>query len=331
MDSITQIVLGIAVAEVCAGKTLKNRGFLYGAILGTIPDLDVLVGQFIDPIDGILIHRGPSHSVLFALLLSLLLGWCITKIERQRISFKTAYWMSFWCLFTHALLDMCTTWGTQIFWPLPYRFSANIIFVIDPLYTIPFLIFLIMVWRTKDVLLRKKYVTRGLYYSCGYLLLACFLKLYADNQFAKALKAQNISYDKLMTKPTPFNLILWNANVATEDAYFLGDYSLFDTQPITFTRYPKHPEIEAHLENSITFQKLKQISEGWYIVNQANDKLYFNDLRFGRLNNNTKGPQFVFSYELLPSAPDYIAKEVPKDRGDGKQLLKRMFIRLKGN
>jgi membrane-bound metal-dependent hydrolase YbcI (DUF457 family) len=331
MDSVTQIVLGIAVAEVTAGKTLKNRGFLYGAILGTIPDLDVVVGQFLNPIDGILIHRGMSHSVLFALLFSLLLGWCITKIEKQRISFKTSYWMSFWCLFTHALLDMCTTWGTQIFWPLPYRFSANTIFVIDPLYTIPFMIFLIMVWRTKDIVLRRKYVMRGLYISCGYLALACCIKLYADNQFTKALAKQNISYDKLMTKPTPFNLILWNANVATKDAYLLGDYSLFDTQPITFTVYPKHPEIEARLGNSVTFEKLKHISEGWYIVNQVGPRLYFNDLRFGLLDDNPKAPQFVFSYEIIPSSPDYIAIEVPKNKGDGKALLKKLFTRLKGN
>lgn len=331
MDSITQIVLGIAVAEVVAGKTLRNRGFLYGAILGTVPDLDVLVGQFLNPLDGILIHRGMSHSIPFALFASLLFGWLITKVERHRISFKTAYWMSFWCLFTHALLDMCTTWGTQIFWPLPYRFSANIVFVIDPMYTIPFIVFLILVWRAKDAMLRRKYVLRGIYVSSAYLVLACFLKLYADNRFAKALQAQNISYDKLMTKPTPFNLILWNANVATKEAYLLGDYSLFDTKPITFTVFPKHPELEQPLKDNTDFKKLQHISEGWYLVNQDTGKLYFNDLRFGRLDNDDDNPHFVFSYQFVQTPQGLRAIEVPKDRGDGKALLSRMFTRLKGN
>ena len=42
MDSLTQIVLGIATAELVAGKKLQNKTFLYGAMLGTIPDLDIV-------------------------------------------------------------------------------------------------------------------------------------------------------------------------------------------------------------------------------------------------------------------------------------------------
>ncbi|HSD15595.1 MAG TPA: metal-dependent hydrolase [Flavobacterium sp.] len=331
MDSVTQIVLGIAVAEACAGKKLQNRTFLYGAILGTIPDLDVLVGKFMDPIDAIMIHRGMSHSLLFHLFLAPILGWLITKIEKQRISFKEASWMAFLCLFTHPLLDMCTTWGTQVLWPLPYRYSLNCIFVIDPLYTIPLLIFLIMVWRTKNNELRTKYVRRGLFLSTGYMLLALSIKSFALYKFEKALGDQNVSYDEIMVKPTPFNLILWNANVATKEAYLLGDYSLFDTQPITFTKYTKNPDLEIPLENNVDFKKLKISSEGWYLVDQVNGKTYFNDLRFGILNDDPKAPQFVFSYEFVRSTEGLKAVEVPKTKRDAKALLKKMFIRLKGN
>ncbi|KGO96879.1 metal-dependent hydrolase [Flavobacterium enshiense] len=331
MDSLTQIVLGIAGAEVCAGKKLQNRGFVYGAILGTVPDLDVIVAKFLDPLDGIMIHRGMSHSLLFHLFLAPIFGWSIQRIEKQRISFKSATLMAFWCLFTHPLLDMCTTWGTQVLWPLPYRYSLNCIFVIDPLYTVPFLIFLIMVWRTKNNDLRAKYVRRGLYISTGYMLLALSIKSYALYKFEKALENQNISYNEIMVKPTPFNLILWNANVATKEGYFLGDYSLFDTQPIHFTLYPKNYGLEASLKENTDFQKLKIISEGWFIVNQINEKIYFNDLRFGILNDDPKAPQFVFSYQFIQSPEGLKATEVPKYKGDAKALLKRMYIRLQGN
>jgi inner membrane protein len=66
----TQIALGIAIAEVCAGKKLKNKTILYGSILGTIPDLDVVVGLFLDPVNAVLIHRHQSFalSILFFLL-----------------------------------------------------------------------------------------------------------------------------------------------------------------------------------------------------------------------------------------------------------------------
>jgi len=239
--------------------------------------------------------------------------------------------MAFWCLFTHALLDMCTTWGTQILWPLPYRYSLNSIFVIDPLYTVPLLITLIMVWRTKNNVLRTRYVKWGLYISTGYLLLACGIKLYALNQFEKALAVQKIAYNEIMVKPTAFNLILWNANIATKEGYLLGDYSLFDTQPIAFKSYPKNPELEIALKDNTDFKKLQIASEGWYLVSQYNGKLYFNDLRFGLLNNNPNNPQFVFSYEFVPTPQGLKAFEVLKNNRDGKALLKRIFTRLQGN
>ena len=77
MDSLTQITLGISIAELVAGKKLQNKTFLYGAILGTIPDLDIVVGKFLSDIEGVAIHRGLSHSLLFFLFLSPVLGLVI--------------------------------------------------------------------------------------------------------------------------------------------------------------------------------------------------------------------------------------------------------------
>ena len=68
MDSLTQIILGAAVGEAVAGKKLGNKAAFWGAIAGTIPDLDVLIRHFAHPIDGALWHRGFSHSIVFALL-----------------------------------------------------------------------------------------------------------------------------------------------------------------------------------------------------------------------------------------------------------------------
>lgn len=332
MDSFTQIVLGIATAEVVAGKKLQNKTFLYGAVLGTIPDLDILVGKFMSDVEGVAIHRGLSHSLLFFLVLAPLIGFLIAKIEKGKIGFKTAFWMSFWCFTTHVFLDLFTSWGTQILWPLDTRFALKTIFVIDPLYTIPLLVSLIFVWKNKAHTQRKKYVCKGLAISSGYLLLTCFLKLVALHRFEKALEEQHISYQELIVKPTAFNTMLWNANIATKEGYFLGDYSFFDTQPISFTFYVRNRVLEEKLKNSDDFQKLQQISEGWYLVSEKNDSLYCNDLRFGLLNDNPSHPQFAFSYVFVwDNNGKYIAKEVPKAKRDGKALLKKIFTRIKGN
>ena len=331
MDSFTQIALGIAVAEVCAGKQLKNKTFLYGAILGTLPDLDVLVGMFLNPVDAVLIHRGISHSLFLFLLVSPLFGWLISKLEKDKISIMRATNMAFWGLFTHVLLDMFTSWGTQILWPLEQRFALKTIFVIDPFYTIPLVIAIVYVWKTNNESFRYKYIIRGLLISSSYLLLSCFIKLYAVSQFEKALKNQGIQYSEIIVKPTAFNLILWNANIATNDNYLLSDYSLFDTQAISFVAYNKNNVLEKQLIGNPDFEKLKKASEGWYIISQKGEDLYFNDLRFGLLNDKPTNPQFAFSYQFVQNNSEMHAKEVPKSKSDGKRLLQKIFTRLKGN
>lgn len=63
MDSLTQIVLGAAVGEAVLGKKVGNKAMFYGAIAGTIPDLDVYVGKLFDTVTALEIHRGFTHSV----------------------------------------------------------------------------------------------------------------------------------------------------------------------------------------------------------------------------------------------------------------------------
>lgn len=332
MDSFTQILLGIATAEAIAGKKLKNKTFLYGAILGTIPDLDIIVGKFMSDVDGVYIHRGLSHSLLFFILIAPILGWLIKKIEKGKINFYTATWMAFWCLTTHVLLDLFTSWGTQILWPLENRFALKTIFVIDPLYTIPLLITVVCVWKKNDNFTRQKYLFRGLAISSGYLVISCILKLIAVQQFEKALLIKNITYQQLIVKPTAFNTILWNANIATSDGYLLANYSFFDSQPISFAFYTKNKILEKKLSNNNDFKKLQKISEGWFTITEQNKNLYFNDLRFGLLNDDAQNPQFAFSYKFISCFDGKLtAQEVPKAKRDGKLLLQNIFSRIKGN
>jgi len=80
MDSLTQIVLGAAVAEASLGKKIGNRAMVWGAIGGTIPDLDVIANGFMSPIDALAFHRGPTHSALYLTLLAILIGWSVSRM-----------------------------------------------------------------------------------------------------------------------------------------------------------------------------------------------------------------------------------------------------------
>ena len=332
MDSLTQIVLGAAVGEAVLGKKVGNKAMLYGATAGTIPDLDVLASHFTDTVTALSVHRGFTHSIVFSMLFAPIFGWLVSRYEAYK-DFKGWSWLFFWAFITHPILDAHTTWGTQLFWPFDLRLAFKTIFVIDPVYTLPFMVFLILAMRQKrSAEKRQRYNKIGLVVSSSYLLLTFFLKWMAFNQFESALKNQNITYTHLDTRPAPLNTILWSANVETENAYLLGNYSFFDTQPITFETYPKNHELLGQLADSESVQRMIAISKGWYTINENGGQLYFNDLRFGVLSMTPNAQNFVFKYKISENHLGEVTfTEEPKDKRDGKQLVLDLWTRIKGN
>ena len=47
MDLLTHIVLGAACGKIVLGKKVGNKALLFGAIGGTIKDLDVFIGKLL--------------------------------------------------------------------------------------------------------------------------------------------------------------------------------------------------------------------------------------------------------------------------------------------
>jgi inner membrane protein len=332
MDSLTQIVLGAAVGEVVLGKKVGNKAMFYGAVAGTIPDLDVISSNFTDTASALEFHRGFTHSIVFSVLFAPVFGWLVTRYEQLK-DFRAWSLLFFWAFFTHPLLDAHTTWGTQLFWPFDLRLAFKTIFVIDPLYTVPFLVCLIFAMVHNRANPKRQYYNKlGLLISSGYLLLTFILKYLALTQFESALANQNIEYKAMETRPSPLNTILWNANIDTEDAYLLADYSLFDTQPISFTSYPKNHQLPDSLADSPPIRKMQRITNGWYIISEENGLLYFSDLRFGILGFEEKSMDFAFKYRISTGRDGKVKlTEVGKTPRDGKQLIGQLWKRIKGN
>ena len=331
MDSLTQMALGAAVGEAVLGKKNGNKAIILGAIAGTIPDLDVAAAYFTDTVSALEIHRGFTHSIFFAVLFGLLFGWLLSLWDK-RASLRE--WIVFWffCFVTHPLLDAHTTWGTQLLWPVDIRLAYKNIFVIDPLYTLPLVVFLILAMvQKRGTAKRRKFNNLGLIISSSYLVLTLILKGLAYQKFVDALDNQQISYTELETKPSPFNTILWTANVNTEDAFLIGDYSFFDTQPITFHPHPKNQEALGHLASQPKVERLMNITKGWYTVSERKDGIYINDLRFGMMSVDPKSEKFAFSFLIEPMGEEVIITEEAKNPGDAKKLLSDLWERLQGN
>ena len=177
---------------------------------------------------------------------------------------------------------------------------------------------------------RRKYNNLGLIISSSYLLLTLILKGFAYKQFANALREQGIVYEQMDIRPTPFNTILWNANVDTEGRYLLGEYSFFDAKGISFRPYPKNHDLMGGLVTNEKLNRLIDITEGWYTISEDNGKLYFNDLRFGPMSLDKEERRFAFSYELENSETGLKIIETPKRPRDVNSVFKALWARIWG-
>ena len=144
MDPLSQGTVGAAFAQSFANKNnIFKIGFI-GFLAGLTPDLDVLIKSPTDPILSLEYHRQFTHSLFFIPFGSLIFAFLIFPLVKRSLSLKTVYFASLLGYSTHGLLDACTSYGTQLFWPFSNeRVSWNNISIIDPLFTIPILIFLL--------------------------------------------------------------------------------------------------------------------------------------------------------------------------------------------
>ena len=223
MDSLTQIVLGAAVAEAVAGKKMGNKAAFWGAIAGTIPDLDVFLTRLYHPVDAALVHRGFSHSILFALLMGPLLGLIVFRLYKRRYELNLWIKLFFLGIITHPMLDMFTNYGTEFLWPINWRITFNSVFVIDPLYTVPFMICLIIALLLKrDNPKRYRINMAGIYYSSAYLLYGVIIKLFilgnANNYFTE----NDLNTRNAMVTPMPLTSFYWMMLAEDDTNYYVG-------------------------------------------------------------------------------------------------------------
>src|SRR5690606_2254861 len=326
MDSLTQAILGIAVAHTgFSNKINRKKTVLFGAIVATLPDLDIYLAKlFNDPLTEIELHRGFSHSILFFLFFALVISGLVRKYFKNS-SFKRLYFTTFAILITHSLLDVFTTWGTQLLWWYPEKFALKSIFVVDLFYTVPLLISVIVGLKKRTLFFTYSgLLVSSLYLGWG-LVAQNSVKKEVQQQFSETIDQK---IQKITVKPTFSNSILWNVIIETSDGFYLSDRSLLDRNLMEFQYFPHQHHLLKDLKTDKNIQRLIAISENQYIITQNENGLVFNDLRFGLLKNEADNVQFAFSYQLIPTANGFQIKELPKDKRDGKQLLKNIWDRI---
>jgi inner membrane protein len=305
MDSITQATLGAAIGQALLGKKIGSKAAVLGAIVATIPDLDVILLPFYDSLQRISIHRGFSHSILFSVLGALLLTYILTRIKwTNEISVKRLFLFNWLALFTHMLLDAFTAYGTQLFLPFSdYRVSFDSINIVDPFYTIPLLIGLVVTTYQRSKRNKWSWANRiGLVISSVYLLFSLVNKQFVSNSIQSELIENHIAYNEMKTIPVGVGNVNWYGVAKNKDTLYVGKYSRFKKGTVDFHSFPINEELLEGL-NPMLSERLKWFSQGFYTVAEKDGKVrLYNlqcDMQGVRTYGNYKAPT-AFYFEISP-------------------------------
>lgn len=284
MDSLTQIALGGAVGYAVLGNKVGRKAIVWGAVLGTLPDLDVFL-PYSGEVEAFTYHRGFSHSLLMHILVSPFIAWLIVKLHPATSAFKKEwFWLAILTLSTHAILDSFTVYGTQLFWPLTeYPVGISNLFIIDPLYTLPLLFGLAIAAMPKmSALKATRMNTLGLVLSSAYIAWSLVAKVYIDNKIEASLSLQGIDSTRYVSTPAPLTTLLWRTVVMSNNKYYEGYASLFDSpKEITFTPYENQTYLIDDIKNEWGVERLQWFTKGFYAIKQDAEKVLLTDLRMG--------------------------------------------------
>ena len=406
MDSVTQIVLGAAVGEVVLGKKLGNRAMIWGAIGGTIPDLDIIVNLFADDMTALAAHRGLSHSFFFAFVGSILFAYLTHKLfssglyrepwykglisicsflfvvlfgsaiywastvatnghnplvaiglisglllmgrslyknyyvkdqaqEPAGVSYKEWYWFFFWTICTHFLLDAFTAYGTQVFQPFSdYKVAFNTISVADPMYTVPFLLCLIIASRyLKNSTNRSIWNWAGIGISSLYLLLTVVNKISVDKRFEQKFAERGIQYEQYTAGPSILNNALWTGTVEGDTAYYSMMMSIFDSESYqqNINIIPKNHQLVQPFKETRDLKILEWFTNGFYTVSETDDDIYqLSDLRYGAMQDTVKSDKdFVFQF-IIDDSGDELKVSENRNRSMEDDTMNKLWTRIKG-
>ncbi len=316
MDTVTQIALGSAVAVAVMGRKVPVwQSALWGAAIGTAPDLDVVM-DFGDAILNMIRHRAETHSLAYLTIAAVAFAGLARLIHRRRGTFwrwAVAFWL---VLMTHVGIDYATVYGTQLALPFTdHPFGQGNIYVIDPLYTLPLLIGLIACLASRTHM-RWTWNGLGLLVSSAYMAWTLIAQVHvtavARASLPPGMKQGEINREdvgagvitseagardvtQLLVSPAPLNSILWRVIAVTPDHYYEGWYSLLDkTQTIEWAQFDRGAKLIRQHRDHPGVNRVARFSHGFYRMHQKGSDVFVTDIRMGF------EPDYVFDFNLGP-------------------------------
>lgn len=192
--------------------------FLTASLTAMAPDLDSLIKSNVDQLLYIEFHRHFTHSFLMIPVISFSVSGLLYLLGlKRKFSFLTLWKWGTLAVATHGLLDACTSYGTHLLWPFSERRESwSIISIVDPLFTMPLALGLLLsIWKKKKI-----FTVFALLFALFYLAFGVFQHFRARSFYESKLRdSVNEQVQWIQVKPTIANLWLWRGISRIGESY----------------------------------------------------------------------------------------------------------------
>ena len=329
MDPISQGLVGAALSQSQgSNKQLKIAGIL-GFLSGMAADLDVFIRSSEDPLLFLVYHRQFTHSLIFIPFGGLICALVLHKLfSRQHgISLKETWLFCTLGYATHALLDACTTYGTQLLWPFSdARIAWNIMSIIDPVYTLTLGVILLSAYISKQ----RKLAVIGLIWVVSYPLFGLIQRERAIDGAQRVAAERNHIPINLAAKPSFGNLLVWKTVYEVDNQYYVDavragiDINVFSGDNVEKLNLGRDfPWVVGNSQQAADIDRFRWFSNG-YIAKDPGNANRIIDIRYSMVPNEINA---LWSIELSPGA-DSDSHAIYKTNREASQANIDQFLRM---
>lgn len=322
MDPLTQGLLGATASRNAAVHRSDDvslaQPVLWGMLAGMAADLDVLIRSGSDPLLFLEYHRQFTHSLIFIPLGAAICCLVLKPLldRKQRWSWPLAYMYCLLGYATHALLDACTTYGTQLLWPFSdARIAWNVMSIIDPLYTLPIALFMLLSWRRAS----KAWARLALIWVLAYPLAGWFQHERAEAVGFELAERRGHKPVDLDAKPSFANLLLWKVVYRYEGQFYVDAVrvglteTVFEGESIAELDWQRDlPWLPKDSRLGRDVQRFAWFSNQ-YVAMHPDDQMRVIDIRYSMLPNEINP---LWSVALPPDWRMPVRYEVHRDASD---------------
>ena len=303
MDDLTHALTGTLIARAGLGQVYDKTATRVLWLSALFPDSDIVL-SFFGFQTYILYHRGITHSLVALPIFALLLATLFYRFSH----IKRFWYLTFLCsigLTSHIILDLITSYGTMIFYPLSdKRYVLDYVFIIDLVFTA--LVAAPLIYSRLTSQRGERFCRLALLLLFVYLCAAAFHHRLVLNKLKNICQEKKLVVLELDALPQPFTPYNWLCLVKTPTGIYqtwlhLGQNADFDFRWFPYPNSNRFIAAAERLDAAKLYRWFARYPVIEYGVENPEDRhiVEYFDLRFNtRLFGLHHGRPFVLQIVL---------------------------------